>query len=229
MRALLLSATIALLAEAVRFVPSVIWSILGRRRDEARLNQLELLANTCEVEPLVLVCGRVVELLEFARLPDVGFEPRFFRAGGRFLGMSAESRFVWLVLIGILGIVGFFGFSRPCALPWVLLLAAAWAALFYSVFHGPTYYRVVPGRLDIMSFRTFGEWPERVKSLSLRGTQIRIDLTRTKRFITLEGHGAKYEFERADTSDPLGFALAVALGAKSTAPTPNIPMDALLG
>lgn len=210
-------------------MPNVVWYLWRKRRDEARLNKLEALAETYETEPAILVRGRVVELLEFAHLPDVAFEPRFFRVRERKYGMSAETRIVRFVVLAILVVSMFLLLGKPCALVFSLVMAVVWVMLFYSLFSKPTYYRVVPGRIDIMSFRTFGEQPERVRSLSLRETQICIDLTRTKCFVTLEGHGLRCEFDRAGTGNPLGFAMAVALGAKSTSPAPNIPMDALLG
>ncbi len=92
----------------------------------------------------------------------------------------------------------------------------------------PRYYRVVPGRIDVMMASLFGR--------SLRVEQ-RIDLRTAK--LRLRGQRQILEIESTDgrkdsipfngTSEPLAFVTAVFRGALCTSAAPPLPDDALLG
>jgi hypothetical protein len=222
----LLGLSLLVLQGLVQRAPFVAWDMLGRRRDKVRLGELEALGEKDEVEPRIQVRGRAVELLEIAGLPDASFEPRIFRVAQRYLGLSLESQLVVLILCGVGVVFGLFARARfPCFLMPLLI----WVVLLYGLLRSPSYYRVIPGRVDILRFPTLRQHPDHVEQIDLRGAKVRIDLTSTKEYIHIQGRERTYQFRRDDTCHPLGFAVAIAHAARTTAETPNIPMDALLG
>ncbi len=92
----------------------------------------------------------------------------------------------------------------------------------------PTYYRIIPGRLDVMHFsplsnraRVVDRWDLRDARISVRFERQMVELstpTRTKTTIRLYG-----------LSEPHSFVKALLMAAISTSATPTLPDDALLG
>jgi len=93
----------------------------------------------------------------------------------------------------------------------------------------PTYIRIIPGRLDRLDFGFFGTRTVRVESVNLRGAKLEVDLTALKDFVVVEAEGQSFRIDRDRVAQPLQFALAVTQASLTTAETPQIPMDELVG
>ncbi|MBN1510993.1 MAG: hypothetical protein JXB13_03185 [Phycisphaerae bacterium] len=94
----------------------------------------------------------------------------------------------------------------------------------------PTYYRVVPGRLEVLRYSPFRRAPVLSRTLLLRDAMIVCDLR--QRYLMVLDHvdapqGLHFNLWRVP--DPLAFAQAVFRGATVAADAPALPEDELLG
>ncbi len=94
----------------------------------------------------------------------------------------------------------------------------------------PTYYRVVPGRLEVLRYSPFRRVPALSRTLLLRDARIVCDLG--QRYLTVLDHADAPQglhFDLWRVPDPLAFAQAVFRGATVAADAPALPEDELLG
>lgn len=128
-----------------------------------------------------------------------------------------------LVISGtLLTVLGAFPVLFPTAM--VLLLTCSWLIARLR----PTYYRIVPGRLDIMRGRAFGTGVEVISRMDLQ--QLRIELNPKEEAILFGPRGGNIEkLSYRDVSEPMRFIEAVFKAAICTSPAPPLPDDALLG
>ncbi|RJP33774.1 MAG: hypothetical protein C4547_11780 [Phycisphaerales bacterium] len=97
----------------------------------------------------------------------------------------------------------------------------------------PTYYRVVPGRLDVMRFNMLRNEPVSIAQHPLRDAWIEIDL---RRCVVIIGRRNEPGEPQTEAELPIllmrrrtEFAHALLLAAISTHEAPPLPDDALLG
>ena len=94
----------------------------------------------------------------------------------------------------------------------------------------PTYFRIVPGRLDVMRFNNLLNRPVSVERYNLRTAKLLIDLRRGVIFVD-ESDGRTGEFPivwmRRSTRERLAYHLLLA--AMSSYEAPDLPDDKLLG
>lgn len=205
------------------------WKLGGRRREDRLLKDLIGLQSFDEDESRIHVRGRPSELLEFSAIRDELFEPQVFYASHRMIGVSLIAR----TLLAMAGFaIAAFIIEKRGWQEWWLAAAIALPCLYLMV-RGtpdtPTYYRFVPGRLDVLFFPWLLPAKPRVCNLDLRKVRLRIDLTSRKNMVAIEGFEEPIEFRRDNLPDPLGFALSLSRAALSTATPPHLPMDALTG
>jgi len=180
--------------------------------------------------PVRLSCvGSVPEIEADGPLVDVPFEPRLFwaslavppRRGAKTLLFCATMvvglvswRFAGHVLgWDTIGIAYFWG-------------AYVVGAVCYAWFR-PIYYRVVPGRLDVLRFSAIWRRAVSVQSYDLRKTPVLVDLRRHMVFV---GPPAKADdFSFALVPGRKRFARAVFMAAVSTYEPGPLPHDELLG
>jgi len=101
--------------------------------------------------------------------------------------------------------------------------------LVFGLIRYPTYFRIIPRRIDRLEFSCRTESAITARSFDLRNAIVTIDLTKVQGYVFVQGTFGAVSFGRNDTYNPLRFALAVARAATSEAETPGIPMDRLLG
>jgi hypothetical protein len=152
-----------------------------------------------------------------------------FFASHRTIGVSLIGR----TLLSMAAIaIGGIALEKGGLQHWWVILFIVMPAL-YVIVRGipdtPTYYRFVPGRLDVLFFPWFLPAKPRVCSFNLRTVTLRIDLTSRKNMVVIENLNEPVEFRRDNLPDPLGFAIALSRAAISTATPPPLPMDALTG
>jgi hypothetical protein len=91
----------------------------------------------------------------------------------------------------------------------------------------PTYFRVVPGRLDVMRFGSLRGRPVSIERFDLHTAKLLVDMRRWVVFIDDEER--QIELPIALMRDRRRFAHAVLLAALSTYEPAPLPDDALLG
>jgi hypothetical protein len=165
-------------------------------------------------------------------LIDIPFEPRIFRvpfATGFTSGMIAVGSVFTLLLAAILHWAAIqLGFRAGWGDFCYAEFLAAFLAVAYTVeWLRPTYFRVVPGRLDVMRFGPFLRGPARRQSLDLRRADLLIDLRKSVLFVDLDD--SKHDFAIAFLRDRTRFAYYLLLAAISTFEPAELPDDALLG
>lgn len=94
----------------------------------------------------------------------------------------------------------------------------------------PRYYRVVPGRLDILDYTPFRRKPHSIEKINLRGAtvDVRYDIGK----IEIETDSCppmKKDISLTDCKERHRFAEAIMLAAMSSAAAPPLPDDELLG
>lgn len=181
------------------------------------------------------------------------FEPHIQFA---WLGLppSRAGVYVWVAVSVVVALV-WIGLEqvRPLGLPGIgYLEVMAWIGVggIAASLATPTYFRVVPGRIDVMRFNFFRSRQPSLQSYDLRRGRVLVDLR--YRFIVVEppeaaelgafieivdAFGRKLRKPRPGTLEIVLLALprsrelarAVLAGAVSTAPTPPLPEDELVG
>jgi hypothetical protein len=165
-------------------------------------------------------------------LTDLAFEPAVFHS----LFVQSPMRFQVVVFILLL-IPAFAAMHFFLALfmgkpqwSW-LFLTKIWLAigmaLWFMGWMWPTYFRVVPGRLDVMRFSNLRGRPIATSRYDLRRSKITVDLRRSILFIDGEDGQADFTFLLMRERDRFGYYIL--LGALSTHRPPPLPDDALLG
>lgn len=165
--------------------------------------------------------GRPEELLPLAALEDLPREPAIFPCVQTPLGKPMER---W-------GLLGLFvlGASSFAVQVWgtTAVAMSIVAALWLLSQLRPTYYRVVPGRLDILVGTPFSGTVRLAGRWNLRDALVKMRFDRQELLIT--SWAAKRTLCVGSISEPHAFVRAVFEAAISSHPTASLPDDALLG
>ena len=148
-----------------------LWRFAGRPRDRKHRQALLSLHDGGSRPPIVDVRGRMIELLEFARLTRSSFEPLIFRTRQHHIAMTPERRVGGLIAIwAAVALILFYGLWLRWW--WILPLAVICGlVLTLGKPRRPSYYRVIPGRLDWLKFRTDGRSCARSETFRLARDQ----------------------------------------------------------
>ena len=209
---------------------AVLWCILHLTR---RVGIFDAVPNAAPDESFRLNCVGPREYLEqHGPLTDLSFEPAIFHS--IFVQKSTRSQVVVFILVLLPAfVVMHYLFAWFLGIPgWgKLVLSKTWLAvglaLWFTGWMWPTYFRVVPGRLDVMRFSNLRGRPVAFEQYDLRQARIMVDLRRSVIFLD-------YGYRKADFTFMLmrgrtRFAYYVLLAALSTHKPPPLPDDALLG
>ncbi|HEY3246349.1 MAG TPA: hypothetical protein VGM03_23640 [Phycisphaerae bacterium] len=208
----------------------ICWIFHGRRQQRARICELQSVDAPGAPLPAIRIRCRVAEMLEFMGLHDFGFEPLLFRSASRHLLFGPQTRAGLLVMLALLAAVVVIS-GRVRTRWWLMVFALIPLAglLVWGLIRQPAYYRIIPGRVDTLDFSWKSEQAYDCRTVSLEGARLLIDMTSTERYITIFSGNLRGSFDTRDVYDPLGFALAIVQGAISTAQTPSVPADRLIG
>lgn len=177
--------------------------------------------------------GRLQRLREAMERETDEFEPRLFRvARPRRPGVAdwAVMAALFCVLLGALVLL-----QRALGLDARFLgQAMVFASLILTVmiwaFMWPMYLRFAPGRLDILSYRILGRGRPEVRSIDLRSARILVTIPGTAAlFVPDEPVRLILDVGPVADSEPLSFERAVLAAARSSAPSPPLPDDELVG
>jgi hypothetical protein len=92
----------------------------------------------------------------------------------------------------------------------------------------PTYFRVVPGRLDVLAYGPLGHGPPRMNSIDLRASRVLVDTNRDWIVVEPEGQGP-VGLELAGVWNRMEFARSVLEAARCRTPSPPLPEGELVG
>ena len=158
-----------------------------------------------------------------ALLPDVPFEPAVFLA---FMAVAPSGKSLMLGMLALsVPLVGQFTDWYNGYGP-VGIFAAMFAGLAAGELIWPTYFRIVPGRMDAMRYSFLSDRPVSVKKTALRDVRIIYDHSK----YTLHLHTAEWtDYWIMLVPRRRQFIHALFLAAASTHQPPPLPDDALLG
>jgi len=179
--------------------------------------------------------GRRSQLAALKRLGDVSdetFEPIVLLTP-RIIPMPAVA-----TLLMIASAIGFCALMellrRTTSLPlmrpgWFTFMAGAGVGVGVQMLFWSTYSRITPGRMDIMRF-TLGRRMPRTTTYDLRSAHVLAHMNKGTLFIRPGSPGAPWTaLSLRGVWNPTRLVHAVMRGAASTAPTPPLPDDQLLG
>jgi len=194
-------------------------------------------------ESRVTCHGEPAELADIVDIPDASFEPAIFlgRADAfpkEFASWGTAGLIVvsfsiivigmvftvWLTkrLSGALGPLAqgaIFGTLPVIGVPIIRL----WRTVFAE------YYRIVPGRMDIMKFGPFRTRGRILNRINLRGATVSAKFTRQTIAITTADNPPEEHSLTMATRSPHAMTRAILRAAICTSPTPPLPDDELLG
>jgi hypothetical protein len=162
------------------------------------------------------------DILQYGDFRDVPFEPRVFKAS---CPLTVYANLGWV--LGFMFLMSTFTISilhREFVYAFVALLSMI---VVIVLLLRPTYFRVVPGRLEVLRFFFLRRWPRSVDSYTLRQAKIVADLRRGMVVIAEGDLGSEYAIWFMP--DRNRFVHSLFLAAISTQPVPDLPVDALLG
>jgi len=187
--------------------------------DQARF---AVVGTHAQVRPLVLAG----ELRDEPFEPVVLFTPRILPlpgAGTAVLVVTTIAVNALLMLLKKTTTLPIMGFG------WLTIMAGVAVGVAVQILIWPTYTRVAPGRLDVMRFRLGSRRPE-VTTINLRHARVLAHLSQSSLFIKPPAPGARWQMlSLRGVWNSAELAHAVLRGAASTAPTPPLPSDQLVG
>ncbi len=223
-RAVLISPFIAL---ALAFFIIRTWRL---RKARQAMSGLEAL---CGPSPCRLVClGSPAWLEEFGPLANVPFQPAIFFTLDPVSTRRGKTGLTWA--LAILLIACFWCLSALRGGSFIQGgVFKLWTGFFvaYATTHWilwPTYYRIVPGRLDIVEFSNV-PWigTTRCTSISLRDACVLIDLQ--KSIALLNAMGTQHQIPFLLVREPRRFAHTLLMGTVSTYEPAPLPHGELVG
>ncbi|UCG33370.1 MAG: hypothetical protein JSU68_01820 [Phycisphaerales bacterium] len=206
------------------------WSVVHIRRRRRIFDAADL--DVADDTVRLLCIGSRAYLERHGPLADLAFEPAIFRSLFVQRSMKYQVVVFVLLLIPAYAAVHYFlaWFMGKPQWSWQLVLKiwlAIGVVLWFTGWMWPTYFRVVPGRLDVMRFSNLRGRPIAVSRYDLRRSRITVDLRRSILFIDGEDGQADFTFLLMRERDRFGYYIL--LGALSTHQPPPLPEDALLG
>jgi hypothetical protein len=171
--------------------------------------------------------GRREELAPLAELYNIPFEPVIIER------VLAERSIVWIWVLGgivaviiqlILGHVAQVGWTNfgPALYPIGMLIVWLIQRL------RPTYYRIVPGRMDVLRFSLLTNRARIAERYDLRTSRITARFDRGQIEFDADGEQTR-TLKLFGLSRPYSFVAALFQGAISTHTAPPLPDDSLLG
>lgn len=161
-------------------------------------------------------------------IEDLAFEPAAFHA---LMGVPLRARewFVWIVLSLAFsaGLFALFSHMLSMGMGYVAVLVAVSAAAFITAALWPTYFRLVPGRFDVLRYNTLGRNVSEVIKHDLRTSAVLVDLNQCCVFLSRDGIISEIGF--GAVRNPHAFAHALLLAAVSSHTPAPLPDDALVG
>ena len=211
----------AVLAAAV-----LLWTLVAayrRRRAAARAQN----ALTDDTQRLNCV-GHQQQILQHGRLHDVPFEPAVFSATFSYK-WSLSMFLTFLLLLPPAAAAFFVGmpFVRS-ALALYVMMTVGVAALAAGCLW-PTYFRVVPGRLDILRYNAITGKAALVEHFDLRVARILVDLRSLGVLLEQNDRVTRCETRAMRERNRQRFGYYLFLAALSTHESPKLPDDSLLG
>ncbi|HYD00978.1 MAG TPA: hypothetical protein VEB22_07100 [Phycisphaerales bacterium] len=186
------------------------------------LVRFAVVGTPAQVRPLV-AAG---ELRDEPFEPVVIFTPRIFPlpgAGTAVLVVTTIAFNALLVLLKKTTTLPVMGFG------WLTIMAGIAVGVAVQILIWPTYTRVAPGRLDVMRFRLGSGRPE-VTTINLRRACVLAHLSQSSLFVKPPAPGARWQLlSLRGVWNGAELTHAVLRGAASTAPTPPLPSDQLVG
>ncbi len=147
-----------------------------------------------------------------------------------FLKLRGWRIVAWLVLMFVSSVyvalcqpIGSYWLSNAVSASLVLAMIPVAAARI-----SPTYFRVVPGRLDILSYRFFSTKPKAVEKIPLRDAKVTARFDRSRLSISQPDESTK-TIDMEGILDHHRFVRAVLCAATCNRPTPPVPDDTLYG
>lgn len=200
----------------------------GRAAPAARLLLKRRENETAPAPVRIIVVARPIDLLPFAELADAGFPPLVFQAAPGGMWLRRNYGLIAILSPAILFLLGYGGFWLLLA-PAILLLAPLIAWQFAASVMRPTYYRLIPGRLDVLHGARLRSAVAVADSIELRRAEVRVNCYAVDEFITIRTDSGKtMRLPKTVARDPAGLAQAVVRAALCTAETPPTPTDRLL-
>jgi len=182
-------------------------------------------------DPNLVCIGDPLELMQFLDVPNVETEPVIIRrvsVDPYHLGHNVHGGLAFAIIaIGLLPL-----FLLPNWEVWMTLaILAMWCiALRMGALLRPIYYRVVPGRLDIMQFGLLRTKPTSCESVPLRRARISCDLKKCVLKILPNANSAPERVIPLRELDcPLDLILAAFRAAALDREAAPLPRDELLG
>ena len=197
-----------------------------------RTGKFDRLENAVPSDSCRLNCvGLPEELSACGELADVPFEPHLFHASlARKFTPKMYLVFWVLVIPGIAAVhyvLSVLGWPRFRDLSFMRIMVGLLIAYWSTAWLWPAYFRVVPGRLDVMRFSNLRGKPVSIERFDLRTAKLLVDTRRWVVFIDDEER--QIELPIALMRDRRRFAHALLLAALSTHEPAPLPDDALLG
>jgi len=215
----------------------------SRRRDERRKGELPLAAPDAKAR---LTCyGELDELRRVHLIGDVPFEPVILQ---HYWVRWSPRMVIWgglfIIALWMVGLI----MSGSLLRPWIGVRAAEFLRSYFMGCAGfvgiplvalgyfaakaiyPRYFRIVPGRMDVMDFNFWGTRAVRVQSVNLRTAKVLVRYDQQYCEIeSTECTGERLKVDFAGMSEWHRFCEAVFRAAVSTTQTPTLPSDVLLG
>ncbi len=234
---------------AIRFLPYaglilagtlVVFAVISRRKWRRRL------AGSAEGEPdpdARFVCvGAVADITRHGAFQDTFFEPRIFKTGelettlargGVVLQLCVllciPIAYYALLMVGISGPVN--PLERLSPAHGLACGLGGWAGMASVPWIRPVYFRLAPGRMDVMLFSAFRKQPLSVERVPLNDCRILVDLRRHVAFIDHPEGSPRSPVEMSirRMRERTLFAHTLFLAAMSTSNAPCLPHDELMG
>jgi len=207
------------------------------RRELADLPEYEQPEYEEDPNSRIVCVGRPEWIVQHGGLVDRSFEPIVFHNAGatwsevvRSDGRGCAVYFILFPLLwALIALLFYWLFDLRLPLifsfPMYAAIVATFAVVEYLVY--PTYYRIVPGRLDVLRFSNLPGGTSELTSFDLRMTDIIVNMVRGYCVI----HGSKtavfLPFRLAWYRRRVGYSLLLA--AISTHEPPPLPEDELIG
>ena len=189
----------------------------------------EVEMNPVAWDPRLKAFGKEKELRPLAELPDVPFEPMIAQNIGS--GVGPAILFLGYGLFHVLKPLlkrsssNYWATTGLCA-GFVCVMLAMLTKLWCYIF--PTYYRVVPGRLDVLKGSPFARTPWLHDRYDLRVARVIARFDQNTLYLYSPGQRS-LEISLGTISEPEEFVKTVFQAAVCTHTAPPLPDDALLG
>ncbi len=216
------------------------WGLRAAYRAYCRSIKFEPGKNVSDARYRLRFVGSDEALASLGPIEQTGFDPEVFFSFGA-APLSRKQIWVWVICSGLafgIGwpIYGYLGLPGM-RMNFVAYCISVTAGLLPAALLWPTYVRIAPGRLDVLEYSGLSRRPPRVTTYDLRTVRVQ---ARTAGIVRLDppsgdlpdDHPLKdfaVQFMATWPPHRKRFVSAVLRSAVSTAPTPPLPDDMLVG